>query len=888
MLPLTKGEGTARDFSIHCEGLATDLVRKILTRGGQGRSELDRDNLRANNAAALLIVTEIVPVTPLSLKMKPFTVFSPVALPRFLFLLTAVAAVAALVTTGSHAIAQDEKAGDEVPGKQPDQPKGDETPLDGLQEPAEDKPLQLKDESDAIDPSNKDALAWYMTGQKSLKQGNLQPAADAFRNAAKADPKSAVPLRALAMVLFRLGNVEEGLKTALKAMEQDPDDFQTRLELAVLFGTNRRFQDAVNLLEEALASKTLKQESFDFVHIHQVRGTVLLEMRNLSPAADSYEIILKALERPEDFSLTDREHKTLLKNRLTGYEVTGRILLEAGRVPKAIQAFEALSRTEQDAPGEHNLLLAKAYYQQDKLADCETNLDKYFESGHRSNDALQLLRDLYSASNRTDSLTAKLEELSNETADATRVKMFLGQTLLDQGKNSEASDVYQSILDSTGEADAYLGLVRVEIANRNPAALIATLNRAARSRITYVELTPLVSSVTTVDDFAKETVKTCRTMYTDKPDDLHAGVTYFCSLVAAELELADDETELLKATLELNPDRELSMETLDKYGMNRLKRGALETDELLQRGEYEMAAKIFEQMLATPGLPPGARVNTLFRISAAYASIKDLGAARKALKEALRLVPNEPQLLSRLALVEAADGKLETAEKLLLQVVEGLQENTELLVETRIQLAGIYAQMDQWDKSIEQYLHVQDNTDVDKDTLRLSRMGLSNAYVQSGAMEKGEKVLEEVYNEDPTEPGVNNDLGYLYADQGKNLEQAEKMIRIAVAAQPDNPAYLDSLGWVLFRLGKHEEALEPLKKANSDPDYQDSTLLEHQGDVHQALNQSDEAKQLWEKARKVEEEAKKPDETILKRLQEKLGIEAKADRPAEDASPEQK
>ncbi|MGV2338638.1 MAG UNVERIFIED_CONTAM: tetratricopeptide repeat protein [Planctomycetaceae bacterium] len=54
-------------------------------------------------------------------------------------------------------------------------------------------------------------------------------------------------------------------------------------------------------------------------------------------------------------------------------------------------------------------------------------------------------------------------------------------------------------------------------------------------------------------------------------------------------------------------------------------------------------------------------------------------------------------------------------------------------------------------------------------------------------MAKGEAILEEVYQEDPNDPGVNNDLGYLYADQGKKLEQAEKMIRIAVEAEGDNP-----------------------------------------------------------------------------------------------------
>ena len=271
------------------------------------------------------------------------------------------------------------------------------------------------------------------------------------------------------------------------------DDYETRLEMAILLGSNRKFEEAATLVNEALASKNLKRESFDFIHVHQVRAAVLLEMRNLAGAADSYEIILQGLERPEDFSLTEREHKTLVKNRMTGYEVTGRILMEAGRIPKAIEAFEALSRAEKDVPGDHNLLLSRAYFQQDKLDACEENLNRYFETGRRNAESLMLLRDLYEASSRTDSLTSRLQELTEEASDVASVKMFLGQVLLDQGKNDEAAEVFQSILDTTGEADAYLGLVRVEIANRNPTALVATINRAARSRITVVEMKPLLT-----------------------------------------------------------------------------------------------------------------------------------------------------------------------------------------------------------------------------------------------------------------------------------------------------------------------------------------------------------------------------------------------------------
>ena len=82
---------------------------------------------------------------------------------------------------------------------------------------------------------------------------------------------------------------------------------------------------------------------------------------------------------------------------------------------------------------------------------------------------------------------------------------------------------------------------------------------------------------------------------------------------------------------------------------------------------------------------------------------------------------------------------------------------------------------------------------------------------------RGEAELEILFAKNPDDPGVNNDLGYLYADQGKNLEKAEAMIRKAVAEEPDNYAYLDSLGWVLFKRGKFQEARGPLEKAGRPP-----------------------------------------------------------------------
>src|SRR5262249_21610197 len=87
---------------------------------------------------------------------------------------------------------------------------------------------------------------------------------------------------------------------------------------------------------------------------------------------------------------------------------------------------------------------------------------------------------------------------------------------------------------------------------------------------------------------------------------------------------------------------------------------------------------------------------------------------------------------------------------------------------------------------------------------RLARSGLSTIYVDLGDFAKGEAELSTLLQKDPDDAGVNNDLGYLYADRGINLEKAEEMIRKAIANSEEEQtpsAYLDSLGWVLFKRG---------------------------------------------------------------------------------------
>jgi tetratricopeptide (TPR) repeat protein len=66
---------------------------------------------------------------------------------------------------------------------------------------------------------------------------------------------------------------------------------------------------------------------------------------------------------------------------------------------------------------------------------------------------------------------------------------------------------------------------------------------------------------------------------------------------------------------------------------------------------------------------------------------------------------------------------------------------------------------------------------------------------------------------DAKNANAQNSLGFIYAEEDRNLSEAVSLCRQASEAHPKNPAYLDSLGWALFRKGETTEAKTCLRKA---------------------------------------------------------------------------
>ncbi len=139
---------------------------------------------------------------------------------------------------------------------------------------------------------------------------------------------------------------------------------------------------------------------------------------------------------------------------------------------------------------------------------------------------------------------------------------------------------------------------------------------------------------------------------------------------------------------------------------------------------------------------------------------------------------------------------------------------------------------------------------------------LGSSLERGGNPAEGEKVFLQLLAMRPNDSSTQNYLGYMWADQGVQLEKAKDMLEKAVAREPRNAAYLDSLGWAYFRLGELQNADKNLREAyRREP--ADPTIEEHIGDLEARQGNVEGAIRHWEKALALKHE--EPD-----RVREKL------------------
>jgi Flp pilus assembly protein TadD len=84
---------------------------------------------------------------------------------------------------------------------------------------------------------------------------------------------------------------------------------------------------------------------------------------------------------------------------------------------------------------------------------------------------------------------------------------------------------------------------------------------------------------------------------------------------------------------------------------------------------------------------------------------------------------------------------------------------------------------------------------------------------QTGKTAEARKAYEEVLAAQPRFAPAANNLAWLLAETGGDLERAWQLARVAREAAPAEPHVADTLGWILHRRGMYEAALPLLKES---------------------------------------------------------------------------
>ena len=708
-----------------------------------------------------------------------------------------------------------------VAASRSDQPKKRQPDADRparlvLEDPLQ--PLVERRPRNQADEDRLEALILFSAGRAHQQRKEYAAALRYYQRALRCDPRAVPVARLIIPLAFRLNQRAVAVRYAFAMARMEEADPLLLRNLGVFLSQQGDWKGAAVLYEKALAAvsddKDREEDAADIL-LKMEMGRIYHLLEKFDKAAECFERVLFALDNPEKFKLDESVRKVLLGDAAATYGLLGECFLMADRPDDAAAVFEKSQQVHPDK-ARQELNIARVCAKKKQYKQALDHLEAGFKEGISETGALpyRLLAEVLEGLDKKDELTARLVKLHESDSENHPLGYYLAGCYLDAEQFDKAEPLYAKLLKDAPTLTAYRSLARIYRKSKRTEDLLSIIGDAAGKTGILGALGDELEAIRDDNDLIDELEKLARKKLQAKPQQLDHGMRLAIALLALDRKQFDTAAEFLNLAIQSEPDQ--TAELLMVWGV------ALLLDE--RAGE---AVKVFQRGIDEKVLPDD---NPAFWFYLAGALELDgrtddaLSAARKAahLKEELpRFAGREAWILYH---AKRNDEAIEAYSKLI-EKFDGDHKSSET-----------------------------------RQVLRRARLALSALCALADRNAEAEEWLQRILDEFPDDIGANNDLGYLWADQGIHLSRAERMIRKAVEAEPDNPAYRDSLGWVLFRLGRNDEAIAELEKAAA-ADKPDAVILDHLGDAYAKSRQDDKARESWRRAVKAFREEGQEDKT---------------------------
>jgi len=684
-------------------------------------------------------------------------------------------------------------------------------------------------ERSEVEQDHVEALSLFSAARIRENRQDYAGALQWYERAFRRDPLSATTARAIVPLAVRLDRHAEAVRYALKVVELEQPDPQLLKRLGVYLAETGDWRKALALYEKAAAARNAAKPAAEDVVLWMEMGRLYQLTDQYAKAAASFSRVLDALDHPDRYGLSDAVKKALLAEPGPTYALIGDSFLLAGEPQKAVAAFE---KSNQVAPSKGLLgfRMAKVDLKAGRPDQALQRLQAYFDARLSSEEFLPyaLLADILKALKKENELLPRLEKLHVGDPNNVWLAYALAERCFEAQKLDQAEKLYRALAAKKPAVIGYRNLIEIYRRGKRYDDLVKVLGEAVAK---VAALEPLAMNKRSLADDAelvRGAIEAARKQLAKDPKALGYEPRLAVALLAADAKQWDAAAEFFDLAIRAKPDQ--SAKLLLTWGLD-----------LLSKEEAGRAVKVFQRGIDQRALPADDPTFYFYLAGALEMSgqtDRALAAARKGAE-----------------LAQKQQGGNTAAKR---------REAKEELPRYLSRVAWILYHAKRYDEARKAYEQIVEKYKRDygsgeiRAVVRECRVVLSNICVLRGDVRRAEDWLEQVLDEFPDDPSALNDLGYLWADEGKHLQRALRMIRQAVEKEPNNAAYRDSLGWVLFRLGKIREALPELEKAVSmEPD---PTVVEHLGDAYQADGQPEKARQSWRKAaeayRKAHEDEK--------------------------------
>ena len=671
-----------------------------------------------------------------------------------------------------------------------------------------------------------EALQLFAHAVLEEREGRLVEAVRSYEAALRLDPDAPAVHRGLIPLYLGLDRRDDALVACRRVLELDPDDYPT----GYLYSRQLRLQDkpkdALAVLARIVTLPGLKERP-DLLVQAQFDLAVLYDSTEDLPRAEAaYRQVAVLLDNPD--ALLEQgpfTREDLQSQAAETYERLGRVCLRAGQIDRAVADFEQARKRDPNRAPRLSLHLAEVLAKQDRPREALTQLDEFLRSRPQGMDGYEMKIALLRKLNRAGDVVTELAAAAERDNFNLALKLLLARECRKAGQAKRAETIYNSLTRENPTVEVYRGIF--DLCKDDGAA------GAARAL-----------------EMFDETVKKA-----DKE-----GASTEAAQARAMLGALRDDAELVKLLLpvvrqRLQTEKELTYQTNVLFAT------------LAARGNHAEAAEdLYRGLLKRRDLPAGVEGDVYVGLLQVLSVQRKHAAIVEVCKKGLEKAEATSRILFHLELSHAC-ASLGDDDKALAAADDAVNEaNDKQRLRCRLNRAQLFAQCaakEKKEKGVAECQALLKDYNQPGD-VRTIRYALSGVYSTIGDPAHAEEQLKVILDADPNDASACNDLGYLWADQNKNLVEAERLIRkaldldrrqrsegpdVKLDADRDNAAYVDSLGWVLFRRGKLDEARREMERTTTLPGGSDDPVVwDHLADVCFRLGDKKAAGAAWKKS----------------------------------------